>query len=89
MERSLACQVIARLAAFAPEISQAAEAASELDCILALAAAARELNLCRPQVDPSGCGVQQHSDWPCVSAPSTAVLPTLCTKAAGAGASAA
>lgn len=50
MEHGLACQVIARLAVFAPEVAQAAEAASELDCILALAAAARELNLCRPQV---------------------------------------
>ncbi|KAL4443274.1 hypothetical protein ABPG75_011011 [Micractinium tetrahymenae] len=53
MEHSLACQVIARLAAFAPEVGRAAEAAAELDCILALAAAARELNLCRPQLTRS------------------------------------
>lgn len=76
MEHSLACQVIARLAAFAPEIAQAAEAASELDCILALAAAARELNLCRPQVQAvDGWMCLKHAGW--LSSSPNAVLPTL------------
>lgn len=50
MESSIACQLTARLAEFAPEVAAASEAVAELDCLLALALAARNLNLCRPEV---------------------------------------
>ncbi|EFN56890.1 hypothetical protein CHLNCDRAFT_144556 [Chlorella variabilis] len=50
MEAGIACQLIARLAPYAPDIAAAGEAVAELDCILGLAEAARHLNLCRPQL---------------------------------------
>ena len=50
MEAGIACQLIARLAPYAPDIAAAGEAVAELDCILGLAEAARHLNLCLPQV---------------------------------------
>lgn len=75
MEASIACQLTARLAEFGLDIARAAEAAAELDCVLALAAAARDLNLCRPQVQPAGpaqgmhrwcLGRKGHTSWDCM-----------------------
>lgn len=54
MEAAIAARLTQRLAEFAPDISRASAALAELDCLLSLAMAARELNLCRPQA--SGCG---------------------------------
>jgi DNA mismatch repair ATPase MutS len=50
MEAGIACQLTRRLAEHAAAIAAASEAVAELDCVLSLAQAARDLNLCRPQV---------------------------------------
>ena len=55
LEASIACQLTQRLSEFRAEIGRAAAAAAELDCILSLADAARDLRLCRPQVRGGRC----------------------------------
>lgn len=56
MESAIACRLTARLAQFAHDVARAGEAAAELDCLLSLAAAARDMGLCRPQVGPLAVG---------------------------------
>lgn len=50
MELGIATQLTARLAEFAPALAAAWLSLAELDCLLSLADAARELGLCRPQL---------------------------------------
>lgn len=62
MEAAIAARLTQRLTEFAPDIGRASAALAELDCLLSLAIAARELNLCRPQVrkwTPWGAGEWQ------------------------------
>ncbi len=66
MESSIACQLTARLAEFAPEVAAASEAVAELDCLLALALAARNLNLCRPEVHAVAVAVHGSAAWVCM-----------------------
>ncbi|GAB4818643.1 hypothetical protein N2152v2_005689 [Parachlorella kessleri] len=47
---SICAQLVQRLGEFAADIRHASEAVGELDCLLSLALAARELNLRRPQL---------------------------------------
>ncbi len=56
MEAAIASRLTQRLAEFAPDIGRASAALAELDCLLSLAIAARELNLCRPQVRQAAGG---------------------------------
>lgn len=49
MEAAIAARLTQRLAEFGPELARASAALAELDCLLSLAIAARDLNLCRPQ----------------------------------------
>jgi DNA mismatch repair ATPase MutS len=55
MEAGIACNVVRRLAEHSAHVAAACEAAAELDCLLSLALAARQLNLSRPTVR-SCCG---------------------------------
>jgi DNA mismatch repair ATPase MutS len=50
MEAGVAGQLTRRLCEHSAALAAAAEAVAELDCVLALAEAAADLNLCRPQV---------------------------------------
>lgn len=77
MEAAIAARLTQRLTEFAPDIGRASAALAELDCLLSLAIAARELNLCRPQVRRSrvrrvAAGLVDRRVWPqCTAAAAT------------------
>lgn len=50
MQASICTELIKRLLQFGPALTAAAGAVAELDCLCSLAAAARELGYCRPQL---------------------------------------
>lgn len=50
VQASICTELIKRLLQFGPALTAAAGAVAELDCLCSLAAAARELGYCRPQL---------------------------------------
>ena len=50
MQASICTELIKRLLQFSPQLHKAAAAVAELDCLISLAVAARDLNYIRPEL---------------------------------------
>jgi hypothetical protein len=50
MQAGICAELIRRLLEYGPALHQAAAAVAELDCLVSLAATARDLGYCRPQL---------------------------------------
>lgn len=69
MQASICTELIKRLLQFGPALTAASTAVAELDCLCSLAAAARELNYCRPHLVADSVihieGGEAQNVWQC------------------------